>query len=109
MEGLASRLMDVLKVDGPEFEAIYEAEGNLELSQEILEQMRENLRLEQEARAAAAKAEEDAASKETEAPAEQAPSAEASSEQAPADDAPISADVADDAPAEDKEAGNPEE
>ncbi|MBQ7274587.1 MAG: ATP-dependent zinc metalloprotease FtsH [Clostridiales bacterium] len=109
MEGLASRLMDVLKVDGPEFEAIYEAEGNLELSQEILEQMRENLRLEQEARAAAAKAEEDAASKETEAPAEQASSAEASSEQAPADDAPISADVADDAPAEDKEAGNPEE
>ncbi|MCR5527794.1 MAG: ATP-dependent zinc metalloprotease FtsH [Saccharofermentans sp.] len=29
MEGLATRLMDVLKVDGPEFEEIYEKDGDL--------------------------------------------------------------------------------
>jgi cell division protease FtsH len=105
MEGLASRLMDVLKVDGPEFEAIYEAEGNLELSQEILEQMRENLRIEQEARAAEAKAAEEAeakASEEAEAkePEQKADAAEEEPvKEASSDDAPISADV----PSEDKE------
>ena len=61
MEGLASRLMDVLKVDGPEFEAIYDAEGDLELSQTLLEQKKAEYRKAQEERAAAEKTEEAAA------------------------------------------------
>ncbi len=61
VEGLAKRLIEVYKVDGPEFEAIYEAEGDLELSQTLLEQKKAEYRKAQEERAAAEKAEEAAA------------------------------------------------
>ena len=37
MEGLARRLIESYKVDGPEFEAIFEAEGDLELAKSIME------------------------------------------------------------------------
>jgi len=40
VEGLSARLIDVLKVDSPEFEAIYEANGNLDIAKQILEEQR---------------------------------------------------------------------
>ena len=49
VEGLAKRLVDNLKVDGPEFEAIFEADGDLELAAEILEKMKENIKEEENA------------------------------------------------------------
>ena len=61
VEGLAKRLIEAYKVDGPEFEAIYDAEGDLELSQTLLEQKKAEYRKAQEERAAAEKAEEAAA------------------------------------------------
>ncbi len=53
VEGLASRLIENYKVDGPEFEAIYNAEGNLELASEILEEMKKTAKAEAEAKKAA--------------------------------------------------------
>lgn len=61
VEGLAKRLIEAYKVDGPEFEAIYDAEGDLELSQTLLEQKKAEYRKAQEERADAEKAEEAAA------------------------------------------------
>ena len=61
VEGLAKRLIEAYKVDGPEFEAIYDAEGDLELSQTLLEKKKAEYRKAQEERAAAEKAEEAAA------------------------------------------------
>lgn len=40
VEGLSSRLIEVLKVDSPEFEAIYDADGNLDIAKQILEEQR---------------------------------------------------------------------
>lgn len=53
VEGLASRLIENYKVDGPEFEAIYNAEGNLELASEILEEMKKTTKAEAEAQKSA--------------------------------------------------------
>ena len=40
VEGLSNRLIEVLKVDSPEFEAIYDADGNLDIAKQILEEQR---------------------------------------------------------------------
>ena len=40
VEGLATRLIETYKVDGPEFEAIYQAEGDLEMAASIIEEMK---------------------------------------------------------------------
>lgn len=40
VEGLATRLIETYKVDGPEFEAIYQAEGDLEMAASIVEEMK---------------------------------------------------------------------
>lgn len=40
VEGLSNRLIEVLKVDSPEFEAIYDANGDLEVAARILEEQR---------------------------------------------------------------------
>ncbi len=53
VEGLAQRLIENYKVDGPEFEAIYNAEGNLELAAEIVEEMKKTAKAEAEERKAA--------------------------------------------------------
>lgn len=58
VEGLAQRLIEAFKVDGPEFEAIYDAEGDLELAKTLLEQKKAEYIKAQEERAAAAKAAE---------------------------------------------------
>ena len=41
VEGLAKRLVENYKVDGPEFEAIFEAEGDLAIADKMLEMKRE--------------------------------------------------------------------
>ncbi|MCQ2516144.1 MAG: ATP-dependent zinc metalloprotease FtsH [Saccharofermentans sp.] len=74
VEGLSNRLIEVLKVDSPEFEAIYDADGNLDIAKQILEEQRkadaQKRAKEDEAKAVAEekkdKTEEDEASKETE-------------------------------------------
>ena len=58
IEGLASRLIENYKVDGPEFEAIFEAEGDLALADKILEQKKEDERKAREAKEAEQKASE---------------------------------------------------
>ena len=58
IEGLASRLIENYKVDGPEFEAIFEAEGDLALADKILEQKKEEERKAREAKEAEQKASE---------------------------------------------------
>ena len=93
VEGLAKRLVENYKVDGPEFEAIYEAEGDLELADKILEQKKAEAKAKAEQKAkeeaeAKAKAEEEAKAKaeaskaetKPEADAEAKPEAESSSE-----------------------------
>ena len=52
VEGLAKRLIESYKVDGPEFESIYEAEGDLELADSILEKKKEEERKAHESREA---------------------------------------------------------
>ncbi|MCR5592499.1 MAG: ATP-dependent zinc metalloprotease FtsH [Saccharofermentans sp.] len=58
VEGLAQRLIEKYKVDGPEFEAIYEAEGDLDLAAKILEEMNAQELKEQQEKEAKEKAEE---------------------------------------------------
>ncbi len=43
VEGLSKRLIEKYKVDGPEFEAIFDAEGDLEKADEMLEQKKAEL------------------------------------------------------------------
>ncbi len=44
VEGLAKRLIDVYKVDGPEFESIYEADGDLEAAAKLYEEKKQELK-----------------------------------------------------------------
>ncbi len=91
VEGLASRLIDKYKVDGPEFEAIFDAEGDLEIADKMIEEKKAELASKDaEKKAEKAKAEEETKKAEaaiagvepeqTEAPSEE-PSKEDSEEQ----------------------------
>jgi cell division protease FtsH len=85
IEGLASRLIENYKVDGPEFEAIFEAEGDLALADKILEQKKEEERKAREAKEAEQKASEAEAKAED---AKKADAEKADAEKAEKSDAP---------------------
>ena len=96
IEGLASRLIENYKVDGPEFEAIFEAEGDLALADKILEQKKEEERkareakeAEQNASEAEAKAEDAKKAEESDAPAEEKPTEVSSDEKTEFDDSEL--------------------
>ena len=55
VEGLAARLIESYKVDNPEFEAIYECDGDLARADELLKERREKAKAEAEAEKAAGK------------------------------------------------------
>ena len=87
VEGLAKRLVENYKVDGPEFEAIYEAEGDLELADKILQQKKAEAKAKAEQKAkeeaeAKAKAEEEAKAKAEASKAETRPEAKPEAESA---------------------------
>ncbi|MBR1797330.1 MAG: ATP-dependent zinc metalloprotease FtsH [Clostridiales bacterium] len=89
VEGLAKRLIEAYKVDGPEFEAIFEAEGDLELADKLYKEKKEAELKEHEARVAAEAAE--TAFDESSEPEE--------STKEPADEAPQATDESSDPPA----------